>query len=357
MAGSSGSSVWTEGLCPALQVKLIEIAENQTPGFKRGSTGLLTCITDAPNTNGFLQRQVDMGDGKRNEGTGAGKKVLVRYSPRFTESDFVTDDVAGDCDAERDKQPCQEEVEITNYVRSKKIEFSEWEMRRLCEGQESFLAEEMQKLFDGGARKINELISVDLAGQIGEYKDGTTSKSFNILNADGSSNFFGESEMMRQMREAEVSGGINVVGGGNWYLYANNRDKGGLQDTGIQIDQTGMFRLYYDNQVQDASVLGDDNGAFILAENAVQFLEWNANVGIYRKATELFVQDTIVDPVTGITWDLNMSYTYCGTRQRKWVMYIEKNFDLFTLPTDAFATSDRLSGVNYVFKGIGAQLP
>lgn len=75
-------------------------------------------------------------------------------------------------------------------------------------------------------------------------------------------------------------------------------------------------------------------------------LTYNKYKGDYRKANNgNYAKTTIIDPLTGLELDMRWKYNDCD---EVWILTFSLWYNLWWfLPTDAFAPTDPLNGVNY----------
>lgn len=107
----------------------------------------------------------------------------------------------------------------------------------------------------------------------------------------------------------------------------------------------------------------------VFAKGTIGFVDWNRYVGAFAGEKGSSVFFTLPVPVeldgslTSLVFDCQLKYIDCPeissdnkvTQQRGWKLIVSKNYGLFNMPNDAFATSDVLHGVNGSFHYIAAE--
>lgn len=107
----------------------------------------------------------------------------------------------------------------------------------------------------------------------------------------------------------------------------------------------------------------------VFAKGTIGFVDWNRYVGAFAGEKGGSVLFTLPVPVeldgslTSLVFDCQLKYIDCPeigsdnnvTQQRGWKLIVSKNYGLFNMPNDAFATSDVLHGVNGSFHYIAAE--
>ena len=121
------------------------------------------------------------------------------------------------------------------------------------------------------------------------------------------------------------------------------------------MDASGIASLplnaYYDPKA--ATIWGADHFG-VFAKGMIGIVDWCKNVGNYagEKGGSIFftlpMPLQVGDKVLPITFDAQLKYEDCPTEDhgRGWILLISKNYALFNAPTDAFAETDRLNGMN-----------
>jgi hypothetical protein len=92
-------------------------------------------------------------------------------------------------------------------------------------------------------------------------------------------------------------------------------------------------------------------GFYALEPGAVQFLHTCKNKAEFAIKSETVQEGTIIDPISGLELDLKAVYSPCANNgDGSWNIAVSLNFDIFQVPSDAYATGDYLNGVNGLFR-------
>lgn len=135
-------------------------------------------------------------------------------------------------------------------------------------------------------------------------------------------------------------------------------------------DSAGIGSLPLNSYYDPRTITGwgkDHFGAF--AKGTVGFVDWNRYVGAFAGEKGGSVFFTLPVPVeldgslTSLVFDCQLKYVDCPeygdssevTQPRGWKLIVSKHYGLFNQPTNAFATTDVLKGVNGSFHYIASQ--
>jgi hypothetical protein len=204
----------------------------------------------------------------------------------------------------------------------------------------------MLQMLNAARRSVNaKLITLfdNGAGTLG----GEANPEYTMLYRDGAITTAlddGFMQMQTDFMDTGFTGSPFVVAGGNMHRWLQKQNIACCNLNGFNVAELGQVNAYYDNQL--ASVLGPsvDNPFFAFAPGAAIFVGTDKYIGQFRQVSDKFVMDTIVDPVTGMTYDFKMTFDEC---EEVWKMRISKNFGLWQLPKTLFKVSDSREGVNW----------
>ena len=157
---------FTAGICANIQSSLNALMGANSPEMKRTPVGYLQAITSPTNTAGLNVIPIDSGNGKKH-------KVRVTYAKRGVEDD-VQDTYNNGCDADISKVPYEDTVEITDVLSLKGLAFSEDEMRKLCEPDQTWIARQINAHLDPFMVSLNKKIIAIQASNFGNFADGTS---------------------------------------------------------------------------------------------------------------------------------------------------------------------------------------
>jgi len=333
----SAPFTFTKGICANIQTSLNDLMGVNSPEAKRTPVGYLQAITSPTNTSGLNVIPIDPGTGKK-------KKVTVEYAQRGTDDD-VQDSYNNGCNPDISKVPFSEDVEITDVLSLKGLTFSEDEMRKLCEADQTWIARQINAHLDPFMVSLNKKLITAQSLNFGNFADGTsTVKSRQLLvNSDKSPFYYGENQILNDFEDIDAPGRPMLIGSGKLRDYTRLIGHGCCNAQGIDNGSVGDFDFFSDRHV--GTILGDADEFIALAPGNVQLLTWNKYKGAYRKANNgNYAKTTIIDPFTGLELDMRWKYDDCD---EQWILTFSLWYNMWFLPTDAFASGDALEGVNY----------
>lgn len=339
-AGKKGAAyiVFTQGICEKVQSSLIAILGKKAPSLHRTQVGYLQALTSPQNMNGMSVVPIDPGNGKL-------KQVRIKYIQRGTESDLVDVKPTG-CTTTLEKEPFEATISITNYKGTKGLKFDEAQMRRLCEPDSEYMAAVINGEIDALVVAIDkELIQIQ-STNFG-YFPGLGSaavQSVKMLNAatDNSAVPDGEATVLEFLEAMDISEKPLLIGSAKLGRYVRNVGIGCCNDLGQNISQAGNFDFFRDRFV--GGILGNADDFIALVPGHFQLLTWNEYVGSYAKENDVFSHGTIVDPISGLTFDMKWHYNDCDDF---YFVQLGINYDLFVMPANVFAYGDELENVNF----------
>ena len=332
-----------------------QVARSATPANKGYNTGVLRYLLDQRRQNTTLQEQIDTGDGTRNRlsGTALGKGVEIRWYQRSLPSDALATLPTEACPTGTERFNQYETVAIDSGVSTKTLKLSEFEVRALCESQDQYLASALQDRLTAATKRLNEELATTLAANIGTWADADAVKEYALINAtDYRVNPLGESAMKLDLRKNIFSGMVDVIGEGNWFQYITNTAIGGLQDSGVFTNRLGDFNLYFDTDLPPLLEATNNNHALIMESGASALVTANAFLGQYARSDGQSSMGTIVDPNTGLRWDIKLVYDKCGGDEyysQDWNITCVLPYKLWTMP-EQWSTGDELDGTTGIFE-------
>lgn len=333
----SAPFTFTKGICANIQTSLNDLMGVNSPEAKRTPVGYLQAITSPTNMAGLSVIPVDAGTGKK-------KKVDIKYVQRGTYSDIQHTNNNG-CTEEISVAPLEETVEVTSEISLKGLTFSETEMRKLCESDQTWIARIINTKLDTFMIELNKQLITTQSLKFGNFASGTNTVVSRQLihSSDNSANYHGEAQILNDFEDINATGRPMFIGAGKLRDYTRLVNIGCCNSQGIDNGQAGDFDYFNDRHV--GTILSDPDEFIALAPGNVQLLTWNKYKGEYRKANNgNYAKTTIIDPFTGLELDMRWKYDDCNER---WILTFGLYYDLWFLPTDAFASGDALQGVNY----------
>jgi len=331
----SSPVMFTEGICEDIQESIINLFGNNAPSLKRTPVGYLQALTSASNKAGVNQMPIPKNGKKRT--------VRITFDQRATD-EGIEDLITSSCDGDVVDTPFEVDFEVEQAFSSPGIIFSEDEMRKLCQTDKSWIAQRLNARFDAMAVYLNKKLITQQNSNFGNFFDGTSTVHSRqlLVAATKSAFYYGENQILNDFTDISANGRPILIGNGKLRDYTRIQSKGCCNSVGIDLGMAGEFDYYQDQHV--GSILGNADDFIGLAPGNVQFVSWNKYVGDYRKNFGNIIKDTIMDPYTGIVYDLTWKYDDC---EENWILKLSLNYDLFFLPSNAFATGDALEGVNY----------
>ena len=329
--------VFLQGICEKVQSSLIALFGADAPSLTRTKVGYLQALTSPQNMSGMTIMPIDPGNGKI-------KQVRVKYIQRGTESTTVTAKPSM-CSPGDEVAPFEDIKAITNYIGSVEMKFNEAEMRKLCEPDSEYMQAVVNANIDKVVRALNKKLITIQSVNFGAFNPAVVgAKSVQLLDAANLNRavYAGEATILADLEYLDVSERPLLIGSGNLSTYARMEKIGCCNAFGQDIGQAGNFDYFQDRFV--GGILGNANDFICLVPGHVQLLTYNEYVGTYVKENDVFSHGTIVDPVTGLTFDIRWIYTYCNGEF--YTMQMGLWYDMYFMPGNAFGYSDELFGYN-----------
>lgn len=335
---------FTQGICEKVQDSLVQMFKQNAPSLKRSRTGFLDALESSVNMAGVSKVQLDLNNGKV-------RQAKIKFIQRATDDETVTDPF--NCIDDVVREPFEQIVSITHFVRTPGLAFNEADMRLLCESGQEYMAGVINAEINALMVALDkQLITLQSAGfGVIPPTGSNAAKTYNMLQgANALPIFKGESDLMEDSENMESGSKPIVVGAGNLAAYVRQVGIGCCNDGGIDLSKAGNINFFRDQNVN--TILG--NNHFIwMVPGYTHLLTWNENKGEFAKDTDTFSHGTIVDPVTGIEIDKNWKYDDCA---RKYILQMGIHFELYKLPANSFKATDPLAGVNFSAHGIAANI-
>lgn len=327
---------YTQGLCSALQVNLNDIAGVNAPALNRQKVGYLDALMSEMNRMNMTATVVPS-DGKF-------KSVQVNYQSQACDGD-VNDSCTPNCVSDVTPEP--KSVNITEFSCAKyKMAFAEDDMRKICEADSVWAGQNIMRAMNAINVFVDKALITLQSTNFGTFADGSSSQSIPLFNATTNAPNPMSWAAIRHFYDAtSAAGSPLIIGGGSIDLFAKAQQIACCNSTaGMDLARmTGDG--YFFNDVNVNTIL-DPTEFIVLAPGAVQLITWNKYLGDYAKRNDSFEHGTIVDPFTGLVYDLKTSYDDCA---EKWFIELSLNWHLFFIPTPSFCAD---AGINQTFKFI-----
>lgn len=373
------------GVCPAILIGLDEILKDGTPYELFTQAGLLQSLYDPSN------RQPNTVIQNGDAGNGHPKSVRIKHKQRSTASDTTT---TKDC-ASGTPKSYFEEVFTINQYRQHTINVRESDIRKLCDASSqlkkvpgaafntwegnaynlqlmSEIVMEIMMDFDALRQAINTDLHTSLALNFGKYVGGNTINTYNLIRStstsglqEGSPVLSGFNQMKQDLARTTMTGLPIAVGEGALDLAISSLEYGCCNTGGTDFGQMAKnpgFKYYKDFTIGKDAIGGPDGGGNSFAlfmPGSLQFADYNEYVGGFARPIGIMERGTIPDPaIPGLKYDMRIIPNACSgsTVVESYDIIIGIHFDLYAAPTNMFQSSDRLTGVNGVFKAIAGTI-
>lgn len=284
-----------------------------------------------------------------------GKKrpVKINYIPPVCTDNG--DENSSVCDAGTALAPVQDWFEVTQYVSSDVYRINEDDLR-LVDGNYTFSQQGMNSIravLPTVREKLSNAIAAMLVAETGVLYNGHSSMPVSIMNAENAGmNPVGFYQIQRQYELSGYSAKAPYIVGGsaqvdNWLKSARLA----TDNTSIGISM-GKARpagnLFYDPLIN--TTYGDATAEHILSfsPDMLKFVSYSSNAGIfatdvtniaaidamYQRGYPALVNGGLIDPRTGLLWDLNIMFHPCddATKRPYWTFQFGLNWDIYFLP-------------------------
>lgn len=316
---------YTKGLCERLQVNINDVAGTNAPALNRQKVGFIDSLMSQVN-RAQMTAQMTPTNGKF-------KQVQINWIGQACDSDVVTSCTA-DCTPEVTPEP--NEALITSFNCAKyKMSFDENEMRKLCEADNVWVSQNIMRSMNAINVAVDKALLGLQATNMGTDASGSAMTQIPLYTTSGSPNPLAWAQIRHFMDELGANGTPLIVGGSSLDIYAKAQQiaccntEFGMDLSRMSSD--GMF--FHDINVNTAFA---PKQFFAYAPGSIQLITWNKYVGEYAKQNDSFTHGTIVDPFTGLVYDLKTSYDDCT---EKWFVELALNWNLFNIPFDSLCAN------------------
>ena len=266
------------------------------------------------------------------------RELKINYIPPICDAD-------GDCNANICNtgtviQPKQEYFKLSKCTASPVLTVRLNDIRNLDTiGADEYSLSLIANLLQTVRTNLAEQITALLVANAGCHIDGNTDKKVVLFNqTTGAINPVGKAIIEKEFADAKLGRPL-VVGGSSVYYAKAMQPISGLNANGLNLGSP-LDNFYYDTLVNEAYPSGEHLLAF--DPMVFKFIPFNFNVG--RFATDLrsfspetmfksgtdWYSGTILDPATGILWDLDAIYDKCD---KVWNFQFKLNWDIFFMPS------------------------
>jgi len=316
---------YEKGLCSALQANINEVAGTNAPAMARQKVGMIDALVSDVNRMGFTADIVPT--------NGKFRAVQINWIGQACDSDVNTS-CASDCSEDVAPQPNQ--ILITDFQCAKyKMGFDESDMRKLCDADSVWVAQNIMRAMNAINVSVDKAILAIANTNVGVSGSGGNLQ-IPLYTTTGSPNPLAWAQIKASMDALGATGSPLIVGGGNMDIYARAMQIACCNTNfGVDLSRASGDGYFY-NDTFAPSLLGTTALAF--APGAMQLITWNKYLGEYAKRNDSFEHGTIVDPFTGLVYDLKTSYDDC---QEKWFVELGLNWNLFQMPLSSLCVNSK----------------
>jgi hypothetical protein len=319
---------YTEGLCSKLQVNLNEIAGINAPALKRQKVGMVDSLMSDINRSQMTAQVVPT--------NGKFQQVQVNWLPQACDGDVVTS-CKPDCNANVTPEPKEALISSFDCIKYK-MQFDENEMRKLCEADNVWVGQNIMNAMNAINVSLERSVLAKYATNVGCDFAGNSDIQVPLFTSTGNPNPMAWAFIKHTFEETGLMGSPIMVGGGSLDLYAKAQQIACCNSGGM--DMSKITDSYFYHSPYAPSALG--TGIFgVYAPGSIQLILWNKYLGDYAKKTDSWEHGTIIDPFTGLIYDLKTNYDDCA---EKWFVELGLNWNLFNIPQLSHCGSECING-------------
>ena len=341
MAGYNSTGAYTAGICEQILSGLENYAGNgNLPSAKRSYLGYLEFLQSDLNKGNTEVIPVITDSTKYHQ-------VRVKYSQRTIDAE-VTEAEDGNCTPERYPDYLETTFDVDKVV-SFNFGLKKREVVKICnEGNTSVITNKMNESFDAIARKINTRLltiqSLNFGANVGN-SSATSAKSVNVLVAATGAPLATGIQALNQdyYEKNQYFGTPAIIGAGNIMKYWATVKTGCCNQDGVDMNAMAAelgWAPFLDTQIE--SVLGS-NQFMVLAPGMNQLVTYNRYVGENEGMFGTSMDTTVVDPRTGLRYDMKIDYDGCN---EAYYVRLTLNYGLWIQPVDTFNAADPLYRTN-----------
>jgi len=340
----TAASGFTNCACPCIQQALNNVVGRNAQALRRDKPGMISFLRSPENLSGTETVQLDGGKGKR-------RCVELNWNQKLCEA-TINESITDDCSTGTETLPFCETIDITKELETDNMVFDEDEMRRICapmgETDEMWISTIINSQFNSLLTYWDKLVLTEILNNVGTFMDGDTIKAIQLFNTINSDAIGPRTRALANVQDEFDQAGLlglpNFIGANEvnkWaQMIAFGTPNAAGQDVGMMA---AGFNFFYDRFVE--GIFGP-NEFLVISPGSAQLLTWNRLVGNYAKANDVFEHGTIVDPYTGIRFDIKIHYNDCTER---YYIKLQQNWELFVMPDEGDASCVDHYRVNGIF--------
>jgi hypothetical protein len=219
-----------------------------------------------------------------------------------------------------------------------KMGFDENEMRKLCEADSVWVGQTIMNAMNAINVKLDKVLIASIGDTYFLTDNGVCSDDnleVPLFNTNGQVNPMAWAYIKHIYEQTGANGIPFLIGGGSIDLFAKATQMA-CCNTNYGMDMSNWMSdayYYYDRFV---SSIDNPSATYMLAPGTRQLVLWNKYVGDYAKKNDSFEHGTVVDPFTGLVYDLKTNYDDCT---EKWYVELALNYHHWAIPSGACACS------------------
>ena len=304
-------TIAVDQFCRNAQKDLIDLT-GKNDSLNPVKAGFLESILSPTNTAGF--EQIKGGE------NGKKKTTQIRYLKELATSSFLVND-GDDASTVCLPQITADDYEWTSFdvnqlFSIKTFYVSDEYVRARCENSDQVFARMLQRYFSSARKVLETRAFADayvLAGGYYDVASPTTVKQWDFLTGTGADitiNLNGFLDFQDEMADIGYTTLPFMVGSGNIRRANSFAGYTCCNDNGIDTTGANGGYQYYESKL---SGLSDSNDVFAYMPGALQFVQYNKYEGEFTRTSDTRTNGVMIDPVTGLKWDMSMKYMDCYT--------------------------------------------
>lgn len=315
----------------------------------------LQAILDARAKNDTI-READI-----QAGSGKLRTLKINYYPPVCSDDGTGNENI--CDAGTVLEPAQDFFTLSNVTSSEVYQINASDIR-YEDGNYTFndnARYQVKSVLPTVRQKLNLAVTTSLVGHIGLLPDGTSTLLLPFVSPENASiNTLGLNTIDRTYMDSGYSDPMVLGGQAVYNWMASRRIAAPDTTTGQDMNKLPYGdNLYYVPEVP--VVIADDTNDHIITfdPQMLKFVSFTENAGIFatdidgldldrifqRGGTD-YIKGVLVDPRTGLIWDLNVDYDKCADGGNgAWKFQFKIHWDIFYMPQQVC----NIQGVNSIF--------
>mgnify|MGYP000024875236 CR=1 FL=1 len=340
-----------DAACPKLQAMLKDISESNVSSMSRAPVGFLDAVRSPMNLGGVTVSNL--------ETRGGGKKTVeVVYAPATCEADIITTPGAI-CTGNKAQTLEVQQVNTNSFIGTVARSLSINDVRQLCGPDltapallRHFLEQDIRTIEAALDQALLAFYAAGVGGPLGQPPGTVIPVNLMTQSSPNAPDVAGWHAALAHYYRIRGVGMPIVVGGGILDTFFGLKDWGCCNNGGIDLSQSRSSAAYFRDYYAD-TVLGTNEFA-MWSPGAVQLVQWVKNEGEFARSGDTYSHSTIVDPMTGLQYDVNIVYDPC-TETWKWNVGI--SFGLWIMPFQWNAcTGEGMQGVNGTLQFEATQL-